>query len=326
MTSPQRHKKHKEMTKKTTQLLHLNLATNQDQSIYVWEQRNLLPFDELIVSWEANRPLKGFFLISVSLFTTDWYPWLDYAFWGHSDQYTFHQQLSNVPYRTFQDTIEILGETKATGFKIRIIAKEGASLKEFRTLHACITDMKGHYVIKDSGKYDSIHLDLDGLSQIVLEDPRHMRICSPTSTTAVIRYLSKVSGFSPLPFADRVWDSTFDIYGNWILNIAEAAHVLGSTWHCCVARLDGFNQIVESLMNGYPVVVSVQGPLPGSAQEYKSGHLIVVKGYEACEQKVLCMDPAFPGNHFTHVGYALDDFLKAWNRRHRISYLFYFNR
>jgi hypothetical protein len=126
----------------------------------------------------------------------------------------------------------------------------------------------------------------------------------------------------PLHFADRVFDSAFDIYGNWILNTAQAAHELGPLWNCFVTRLTYFGQILEQLHRGLPVIVSIQGELPGSVKPYDSGHLLVVRGYRAETNSVLCMDPAFPTDDSTHVEYALEDFVTAWQRRHGLAYIF----
>lgn len=106
------------------------------------------------------------------------------------------------------------------------------------------------------------------------------------------------------------------------LNTAQASHKLGNPWNCFVARFTNFNQIVDQLRKGYPVVVSVKGPLKGSALPYESRHLLVVKGYDSKKQEVFCMDPAFSANELTHVTYALDDFLVAWGRRKGIAYVF----
>ncbi len=165
-------------------------------------------------------------------------------------------------------------------------------------------------------------LQVNGLSQMVLNHVRNRDLCSPTSTTAVVRYLLQNDGIDPLLFAQNTWDRGFDIFGNWVFNVAEAAAQLGPKWNCWVERLNGFDDIYQHLQAGTPVVVSVRGPLPGSAQPYASGHLIAVIGYDPQQQKVICMDPAFPSHDQTHVFYDLSDFIQAWNRRGRVAYVF----
>jgi hypothetical protein len=106
------------------------------------------------------------------------------------------------------------------------------------------------------------------------------------------------------------------------LNIAYAWTILGKKWSCWIQHLNGFIAIQELLKKNTPVVVSVKGPLPGSALPYNQGHLLVVKGYQHQHKKVLCMDPAFGEDDLTNVTYDLQDFLEAWARRGCIAYVF----
>jgi Peptidase_C39 like family len=292
----------------------------KEQLAFTWEETNVLPFTELILSWSAQRPQEGHYLFQMSfLFSSEESPWLNYAYWGKSDQRTFNHELSTL--RIYQDLAETLEGQQAIGFRVRVLANEGANLNNVRALHVCLTNLHTHQHDFDSNPL-SIDLEISGLSQMVLPNERHLRLCSPVSSTAAIRYLQKNATLCPLKFANRVWDSHFDIYGNWVLNTAQASHELGDGWQCYVSRLNSFSEILENLHKKYPVVVSVKGPLAGSALPYASGHLIVVKGYEPSTRRVLCMDPGFPEDSLTSVSYDLDDFLVAWNRRKGLAYLF----
>ena len=309
-----------------SQLLHRNLLEEEKtKGLFIWEETLLTPFDELIISWEAERPSNGSYLIQASLFTTDWSPWLDYACWEAFDQYTFKKCSPDFGVQVYQDIVEVLGDNKASGFRVRLIANEEASLEKFRVLHASAIDRKRH-AVSSTVFFDNkvVKLEFPGLSQMTLglSLVENSRLCSPTSTTAVIRFLSRCIDLSPVKFAAAILDSTFDIYGNWILNTAEAAHVLGKSWHCYVAHLTKFDQIIDKLIQGYPVVVSVKGPLKRAALPYESGHLLVVTGYDPETQEVYCMDPAFSTNALTHVRYSLTDFLTAWGRRQGVAYIF----
>ncbi|MGC2310239.1 MAG: C39 family peptidase [Candidatus Babeliaceae bacterium] len=306
-----------------SELRHRSLPKNAQQTdTFIWEKNDLIPFDELIISWDAQRPSKGYYLIQVSLFTKEWSSWLNYAFWGVHDQHTFKDQ-SSYPVKTGLAAASVADNHKATGFKIKITAHDGASLKQFRTVHASTADITNHLVNGPSKEPLYINLEVPGISQMALPTEINKRICSPTSTTAVIRFLKQSSALDPLTFAPQVFDTTFNIYGNWIFNTAQAIHELGAPWHCCVARLNSFNNLLDQLKKGYPIVVSVKGPLPGSAEPYESGHLLVVKGYDSQAQQVLCMDPAFQTDELTNAKYNLEDFLTAWRRRFGLAYIFY---
>lgn len=299
-------------------ILHRPLSDSEKNNhTFVWEETEQEPFDELIVSWDAERPKTDSYLIQVSLWTSEWSPWLNYALWGANDQYTFKESLEDFGIRVCQDAVE--SKHKASGFRVRVLARE----KGFRGLHVSAIDRSQHVVNFHPTKEISVNLKVPGISQIALSDERRTRLCSPTSTTAVINYLSNALNTSPIDFANTIVDTKFDIYGNWILNTAQASHLLGKNWHCYVARLTTFNRIMDQLQLGYPVVVSVRGPLKGSALPYESGHLVVVTGFDSKSQEVYCMDPAFPSDPLTHVTYPLMDFLTAWSRRQGIAYLFY---
>ena len=162
---------------------------------------------------------------------------------------------------------------------------------------------------------------MKGLSQMTLDHPRSRDLCSPTSTTAVVSYLSKKQ-IDPIVFAERAKDHASDIFGNWVLNVAESWHYLGPTWDAWVQKLSGFPELYEKLVLGTPVIVSVRGPLAGSAQPYAKGHLLVVTGFDPGLQMVHCMDPAFSTDEKTDARYPLNDFLAAWGRRGNLAYIF----
>jgi hypothetical protein len=146
-------------------------------------------------------------------------------------------------------------------------------------------------------------------------------MCSPTSTSAVIQYLQGCY-IDPISFSSNVHDNAHDIYGNWILNTANAAAILGAGWHCWVQRLNGFDELYQQLEKRIPVVVSIKGPLEGAPLPYEEGHLIVVKGYDASKKCVLCMDPAYPTNTETNAEYPFEAFMHAWRRRRHLAYIF----
>ena len=174
--------------------------------------------------------------------------------------------------------------------------------------------------MRDLSVKDSINLPVPPISQMLLAHPRARHLCSPTSTSAVVNYL-KGTSIKPIPFSSHVHDNVHDIYGNWVLNTAHAAALLGKPWHCWVQRLYGFDELYEQLKKGIPVVVSIKGPLEGAPLPYEEGHLIVVKGYDASKKHVLCMDPAYPTHAETSAAYPYESFMDAWGRR-RLAYFF----
>jgi cell wall-associated NlpC family hydrolase len=272
-------------------------------------EENTPPFDELILSWNADRPATGDYEIYVSVkIDSDWSPWHLYASWGADGQSSF---LSSI------DTFDLPQGQKATGFQIKTVPAEG-----IRSLHVYTNGTKVTEAQQNISYTIPVALSVAGFSQMALDHERANALCSPTSTAAVVHYLTNNPQINALDFAKKVWDRGCDIFGNWPFNVAQAAAELGPSWQCWVERLDGFDEIYRRLHQGTPVVVSIRGPLPGSALPYAQGHLIAVVGYDPEQQQVLCMDPAFPSDKETRVSYDLSDFIQAWNRRGRIAYIF----
>lgn len=77
------------------------------------------------------------------------------------------------------------------------------------------------------------------------------------------------------------------------------------------------------LAQGSPVAVSVRGSLPGAPKSYNDGHLMVIIGYDAQNGLVIAHDPACATDHTTVRKYPLVDFLRAWEKSHRLTYCVY---
>jgi len=281
---------------------------------------SLEPFNELILSWNGYRPPQGRWVFYVSLYNGSWSPYIKYAEWGAASQKTFQRSLSNIS--THQDVIAPQ-KGYATGFRYVVKSEEGASLNTLHNISIFCRDT-ALFEIKPPQNLSSICLErVFPHSQMALSHPRHRDLCSPTSTTAAINFLLKKKEVNPLEIAQKVHDSEFDIYGNWILNTAAAYEALGGNYQTFVARLPDFTFVHQQLIKALPVIVSVKGPLPGAPLPYERGHLILLIGYS--DGQVLCMDPAFNTDAETLISYPLEPFLEAWGARRNLAYLFISN-
>lgn len=305
-----------------TAIYHCNLPQGKPEAnAYFWEKDNAIPFDELLVSWNALRPETGAFRVSVRVKTSQWSPWFQYALWGSGRQRGGGVSPICPFLQVKDDMIEVIRREQATGFAVCIEAIDGACLDEAYSLHACTTNLSEFSPEKAFSVPESIELDIPRISQMTLSHPRHRHLCSPASTSAAVSYLLKCR-VDPLSFASLAYDEASDIFGNWALNTAQAFALLGKEWRCWSQRLNGFADVYARLRLGLPVIVSVRSPLPGSAEPYLQGHLVAVKGYCSKEQSVLCMDPAFSSEGSTDACYHISDFVQAWSRRNYIAYVF----
>lgn len=288
-----------------------------------WKEEGVSPFDELMISWNAERPNSGKYLIYASVKTEKWSPWLLYASWGSNGQASYLSTTEEAPVKVYQDALEVLNGEKANAFRIKIEPEGDALLSAVRSVHVYTNCNRAREIKPTSPHLSSVYLPVAGVSQMALDHVRNKDLCSPTSTAAVVRYLSRNNQLDPILFATKAWDAGFNIFGNWVFNVAQAAAELGASWNAWVERLSSFDDIHQRLQQGAPVIVSIRGPLPGSAAPYAQGHLIAVIGYDAESSQVICMDPAFASDSQTHVRYALTDFIQAWGRRGRIAYVFH---
>ncbi|MCY3975492.1 MAG: C39 family peptidase [Simkaniaceae bacterium] len=297
---------------------------------YLWEREGVSPFDELIISWNALRPARGYYAIAVCVGKEGRYSsWTPYAEWGVDSQRGFvvdSEEVSDDPFgvRVRMDSVQPAGKEKGTGFRIRVTARKGADLRGFKSLTVFAdSEVARKERVAALPRYDERYLlDVKGISQMALPDERRARLCSPASTTALVRFLRGDDALHPVVFAESVRDVAFDIFGNWVLNVAEAYQRLADpAYSCWVARCT-FRDLLDLLKGGMPVVISVRGPLPGSAQPYEEGHLLVVIGFDGSTGEVICMDPAFATDTETRVRYKVSDLMEAWARRGHVGYVF----
>lgn len=268
----------------------------------IWEESDTIAFDELILSWNGIRPKQNTWTFWVSLHEGEW---LKYAEWGPTNQRSF----KSVGHFASSSQDVVIPKEVCTHFRIKV---EGEELESLHRLNVCLSNST-HFAPTPPQNLPSVLLtNVLRQSQIALPHPRHRDLCSPTSLCNAINYPD------PISMASRVYDEAFDIYGNWILNVAEGYNQTQSP--CQVERLLDFSSLHAQLMKGKPVVVSVKGTIPGAPIPYNRGHLICVVGYD--ENKVHCIDPAFPNNDSTFVSYDLNDFLAAWGTRRHLAYTF----
>lgn len=295
----------------TEQVFHHEVM-HQTGITYVWVENQVIPFDELIVSFNALRPQRGFYEISISVLQGKWTEWLTYVAWGSVMQKSFSHK--RAAFSIDQDVVESQG---ATGFRVKVKAGGGADIQQFQALHASmLTGFEKRLPVGDS-----IYLEVNGLSQLAQDPQFAKRICAGTSTAACVSYLKQTS-IDPIAFSLGAYDSSFDIFGNWVFNVAKAYELLGPGWRCWVQRLKNFDAVLDQLHQGIPVVVSVKGRLPKCHLPYDNGHLITVIGYDSGTQEVICMDPAYPKNEDTIVHYPISSFLDVWAARKGLAFLF----
>jgi Peptidase_C39 like family len=303
-----------------SQVHHIQLAAEEQVA---WEKLDLSPFDELILTWNGQRPERGHLIFYISILSDgEWSPEIPYMRWGAEGQCTL-ESLRGAFCQNQEDSIFLKRDRCGTGFRIAVSGEEGASPSTLRNLTACTSRLSDYQLQLPTGPLRGVKLNIrTGRSQMTLDHLCHRSLCSPTATSTAINYLLKARRVDPIRFAEQVRDQRIDIYGNWVLNMAQAAAELGPKWTCYVARLKGFEELHARLIRGLPVVVSVKGEIPGAPLPYSQGHLLLIRGYDPATKRVLVIDSAFPTDAGIETSYALDDFLAAWSLRKNVAYIF----
>lgn len=311
---------------------HLNenddLSVNAKNTL-VWEEHNIDPFEEAVFSWNARRR-KGKFTIYVAIeHSAGKAVWHRLAEWGAKGQKTFGKKAPFV--LTSYSRVHMRGDIKGKGFRVKVVAEDGANIKDMHALFVCTSNFKKY-------RRPGFNIDMPSVvinnvprqSQFRLDHPRYKDLCAPTSTSMIVRYFSQKQGeVSRLPslhhsaalFADKVYDKSLNIYGNWILNVAQAYDASDGNVFFRAERLHGPKHLHSYLMKQIPVAVSVRGWIPGAAHVYRNGHFIVIVGWNNETKRFICIDPAFRVTKKLLTSYSAKDFLAAWRRSLHMAYI-----
>lgn len=296
---------------------------NGKKSVYILNQDSVENFTQLVCSWNAKRPANGYFAFYVQARNAKnkkWGQWLHMFDWG-----AHVQQSYSSPSDGFSSyahvRLEIDKNQYADAFRIKVEAHEGAHLKLLCALSVAISNFNDFTAETSENCRHLATTAICGIpliAQLALKHEDMNRMCSPTSCTMVIRYLTG-RHMDALNFARGVYDDGLKTYGSWPFNVAHAFEYMDT--HFFVRRCNSFAELHQQLICGSPVVVSVRGDLPGALKPFPHGHLLVVVGWDGKTQEVLCHDPARQEDTSVFQKYSIKHFLTAWERSHRLSYV-----
>ncbi len=310
----------------------INLHEDLNKRTYIWLQNNCNSFTELILSWNVLRPKEGKYSFFVSTkYNNHWSNWSKISEWATKSQKTFSSSKDSYVY-TKHVRVEMQKNKRANGFRIKVQAQNGASIKNLKALFVSVSNMNNFVFKKNNfNKKTIIVKGVPKVSQWSVKHHRAKDFCSPTSTTMILGYYSrkglfpgirnKLSGYIK-KIASKVHDDSYlDIYGAWPLNIAQAFDSSKGRLFCSVERLSGIEHIYEFLKRKIPLAVSVRGYLKGGFKRYDNGHFIVVVGWDNNRKAFLCIDPAFTSEKKMLRAYNFRDFRKAWGTSRNLAYV-----
>lgn len=293
----------------------------------VVEKKRVSPFTQLILSWNAYRPTHGHYIFWVQgrdAQTGTWSSWHKMMAWGSSMQCSYLSDADTIA-QHHHVRFEACPGKKMNGFRVKVTAQNGANLQTLHALTIAYADLT-NFTPEDAACYDglpSVRIKkVPKRSQFALQHPEKHRLCSPTSCSILIEYLTR-ERCNMHTLAHGVFDEGLNSYGSWPFNMAHAFELCQGTHWWRVVRLNSFAQLHRMVQHGYPVAVSVRGSLRGAPKSYDNGHLIVIIGYDAATHSVICHDPACAYDKIAIRKYALADFLRAWEKSHRLAYCVY---
>ena len=300
---------------------------NKDKKELICSQVDIPLFTQLIFSWNAHRPDKGFLTFALQVrdaHSGAWSDWHTMFDWGKTVQRSYQNEAFNGISDYIHVRLEMRPNKRADGFRIKASGNQQATLLSLKGFAVSCTDYHKFKSEVDNGALLSLCsvAAISGVpfySQYALDHPRADSLCSPTAYSMLASFLLKKT-IDPLDFARNVHDHGLDIYGSWPFNGAyafERCHKKAWFW---TIRCNSFTDVHAQLVRGIPAIVSIRGPLPRGAGDYKNGHLVVVVGWDQIAQEVVCHDPAFNDDHKEHVRYKLHDFLHAWEKSRRLMY------
>jgi Peptidase_C39 like family len=152
--------------------------------------------------------------------------------------------------------------------------------------------------------------------------------CSPTSLSMVLARWAEVlqrpeMNLTVPEVAARVYDTDFKGTGNWPFNTAFAGSFPGMRSY--VTRLDDLSEVEAWIAAGIPVILSARWDwlLPGRPLD-KDGHLIVCVGFTK-NGDVVINDPAtrLENGEAVRRIYKRADVIRSWTKSHQAVYLVY---
>ncbi len=304
--------------------------TERESNTYLWEDIAPIPFDELIISWNAKRPETGYITFWTSVqYGSSWSPWHRMATWGATKQRSFVNKLHQHVH-TKHVLVELQRNKSASAFRVKAVFHDGATIDNLHAMFACCSYNNYFRPTRTLSNYPSYSIKgIPKISQMLLAHERYQDLCAPTSLSMVTTHFNqKFSSTSPtkkheiydyaLEFADKVHDHGINIYGNWQLNAAQAYDACQGAVFFRVERLNSFDDLYTLLRKDIPVIVSVRR-LKGGATPYANGHILVVVGWNQANKTVLCHDPAFKGR--VTRAYPIHHFARAWALSKHLSYI-----
>jgi len=294
------------------------------------EIKSRIPWNQLIVSWNADAPAGTYLKVEASAISTSHQTkFYTIALWSLDGQpfpRTSIRGQKDADGNVDTDTLILKQPADAAQIRVTLCSTNGASptLKflgvSFSNTKIPVATRRPNHVAW--GK--------------TIPTPEHSQHgypnakgwCSPTSLSMALarwaRVLDRPEMNLTVPeVAAKVYDHDFAGTGNWPFNTAFAGSFTGMRSY--VTRLDDMAEVEDWIAAGIPVILSARWDWlqPGRPLD-KDGHLIVCIGFTK-NGDVVINDPATrfeKGESVQHI-YKRADVIHSWTKSHNAVYLVY---
>ena len=140
--------------------------------------------------------------------------------WGTQVQRSFAYQNHGLRYEHVR--LEQPYGKHADAFRVKIMAHEGAVLSDLQAIFVALSDFTRFTQESDGITLPSVLIhNVPQKAQFGLDHPRNNHLCSPTSCSMLVSFLTKAD-VDPVDFAESSYDVGLNTYGSWPFNMAHA--------------------------------------------------------------------------------------------------------
>jgi hypothetical protein len=277
------------------------------------------PFDRAIASWNALTPAGTWIQVELRAFRPSDNHWTKYYNMGVWTAATTTLRRRSVNGQgdgdgsVASDTLTLSGGAAYTRYQYRLtlFTRNLRASPSVRLVSVMTSDnslQPGGLALASDQKAWGVELPVPQRSQMLYKGGGEAW-CSPTSTSMVLAYW----GINvPVPTAaSGTYDSVYGGNGNWPFNTAWAATYGLEAY---VTRLGSMTQVEEWIKAGVPVIMSYGfrgGALPGAPYSATSGHIMVIRGFDAAGN-VIVNDPAARSNSAVRIIYDRTKLESLW--------------
>lgn len=285
-----------------------------------------LPWDELLVSWNAETPSGTFLKIEARAFDSHAHPTRYYVMglWSSDPAHYPRQSVANQK----DDDGDVLTDTLklqqlASRVQVRLtLGGDPPNLSKLKFIGLCLTDTRlTPPALAPHRAAWGRQLPVLERSQMAYPDGKVL--CSPTTVSMLMNFWSTKLNRPALDrdvpeIVSAIYDSQWKGTGNWPFNMAYPGSFPGIRSY--VTRMSDISELEDWIASGLPVGLSVcydrlRGKGPGP-----NGHLVVLVGFTPNGDPII-NDPG-TSQHVRKV-FPRKNLAYAWSYSHNAAYIMY---